>query len=524
MSSVAIVVLGCILSTTTALTPCSGDCDELTLVSGPIKGEKSLGKGARFLGIPFAEPPLGDLRWQPPMQVKPWNQTKITTSYGNSCMQKKGIWNLLAPSSEDCLYLNMWLPPNTAKKMNLPIMLWFYGGSYTSGSAMFPLYNGDSIADLFQDTIVVVTNYRLNVFGFLGSEKLRTTDGSTGNFGLQDQRMAMKWCKENALAFNGDPNRITIFGESAGAGSVSTHMVMPKSAPYFHRAIMESGPPSIWVATNLSVAETRFSDLLTNTDCADVKCLRGLSSAELLAKMPNTSNLVFDGWQATIDGVELSEHPEKLVQAGKFNEAPVILGTNKNEGTLFTPLAAQASVQDYVAFTNTSFPGYAEKVRAAYPVENYKPTQDGNAVFWASADLVGDALFTCPARRAAHWFARGGVVAYRYFYEHVLVLAQLLENLDKNLPLGVFHGSEIPLVFYITELLEGSREKALGAQVSGWWEDFAHNGTLGSQWNATTPTMNYTLTWNICGDHPCFETVTNLKDANCDLWDHSPLN
>jgi carboxylesterase type B len=232
----------------------------LKLPSGEIRGHKGLITGERyFYGVPFAQPPVGALRWEPPVQEAQWSGVRDARNYAPSCVQPPNAFTELSKVSEDCLYLNFWLPSerkNPRPPSGYPVMLFFYGGSWTTGSAMFPLYSGKHLTE--DGVIAIAANYRLNVFGFLGSDRLRASDNSTGNFGIQDQRLAMQWVQRNAAALGADPTRVMIFGESAGAGSVSNHLVRKRSWGLFSRAAMESGPLADWTAVHIQHAETTF--------------------------------------------------------------------------------------------------------------------------------------------------------------------------------------------------------------------------------------------------------------------------
>eukprot|EP00438_Fugacium_kawagutii_P000239 Skav212284 [mRNA] locus=scaffold732:379434:380156:- [translate_table: standard] len=197
-----------------------------------------------FRGIPFAEAPVGRLRWHPPVAMKPWKGVRDASRYGSECMSV--LWNNHSHKvgSEDCLFLNVYAPQE-ARNASLPCLVYIFGGSYENGAGS--LYDGFSVVSFWRSNgspaLLVTFNYRLNVFGFLGSDELRSRDPlrSTGNYGLQDQRMALRWVQENIAAFGGDPKKVTIWGQSAGAMSVSLHMTMPKSYDLYSAAIMQSG-------------------------------------------------------------------------------------------------------------------------------------------------------------------------------------------------------------------------------------------------------------------------------------------
>mmetsp|Transcript_68195 Transcript_68195/g.137189 ORF Transcript_68195/g.137189 Transcript_68195/m.137189 type:complete len:339 (+) Transcript_68195:57-1073(+) len=251
-----------VLARTVSLNPTQLAPGSPTLVQlGPnqfLEGREDDSTGQRrFLGIPFALPPVDELRWKAPAPPdESWEGTADASRFGNSCVQSSSGFTIGGDVSEDCLYLNVYTPPKETS-VNLPVLVFFYGGSWTGGSSSCPLYYGKNLVALGgEDAILVTMNYRLNVFGFMGGEALRDFDrgagGTTGNWGLLDQRESLRWVQKHAASFGGDPAKVTIFGESAGAGSVAAHLVSQNSFgavspdtgnPLFTKAMMESGNP-----------------------------------------------------------------------------------------------------------------------------------------------------------------------------------------------------------------------------------------------------------------------------------------
>lgn len=222
----------------------------VTTKYGSLQGGKSLFEDVvYFKGVPHSKPPLGELRFMSPIAPEAWNGTRNAKDFASDCMQWKDSSSLAGKTSEDCLYLNIWYKNDG--KQGKPVMLFFYGGSWSWGGTQFDLYNGERFIKERDGVILVTANYRLGPLGFLAAAG---NDQLPGNQGLLDQRNAMIWISENIAAFGGDPARLTIFGESAGSGSVSCHLVMPASWPYFSKAMMESGPMAPWIARPLSVA------------------------------------------------------------------------------------------------------------------------------------------------------------------------------------------------------------------------------------------------------------------------------
>ena len=299
--------------------------------SGPVQGLDGMGVQA-FLGIPFAQPPVGALRWAAPQKMAPWSQVFQATAFGPACTQSFAYYAANPRNckgytrgqcygyTEDCLTLNVWTPSTTGSR---PVMLWIHGGCYVSGSASDAEYNGSALATQ-EDVVVVSIQYRLGVFGFLGDAILRSRDpkGSTGNYGLLDTVAALQWVHENIAAFGGNPNLVTIFGESSGAGSVSLLLGMKEAWPYYQRGIMESGAGSFWTYITLSGAHANFQKVVSTSKCSN--------SSSLLSCIVSTSQTIVaeavdavpckDGctWAPVVDGVLVRGTPLELAQSGSL--------------------------------------------------------------------------------------------------------------------------------------------------------------------------------------------------------------
>lgn len=279
---------------------------------------------ATFKAVPFAQPPVGALRFSPPV---PWVNPNISevldaTKHGHFCPQY--LWGddgLFDDSNEDCLTLNIFVNADVINRQMgendlLPVGIFVHGGSYLTGGSSLPLYDGVDMIEYMEGlAILVTTNYRLNAFGFLGSDKLRVLDptsGSTGNAGIQDQRLAFKWVQDNIISFGGDKAQVTIFGESAGAGSMSNHLVMKNSWGLFNQVILESGSFADWSAGDMTCAELIYSKLLEAANCDTVDCLQALSTKVLMGRSMSIYPAVTAAgcrYGPLVDGVELSTHP-----------------------------------------------------------------------------------------------------------------------------------------------------------------------------------------------------------------------
>jgi para-nitrobenzyl esterase len=288
-----------------------------------------------FAGIPYAAPPVGPLRWQPPAPVQPWQGARDATRFGPRCMQDpSGDLEFGRQTDEDCLTLNVWTPPAGGGKR--PVMVWIHGGAFINGSG--GIYDARWFADR-EDTVVVTLNYRLGALGFLAHPALGAP-GDVGNYGLADQQAALRWVRDNIANFGGDPDKVTVAGESAGGMSVCDHLVAPDSAGLFRAAIIQSGPCQAQVA--LPVAEKNSLDYAAELGCGDpqsaAQCLRGLPANRLRAPV-YYYRVGEDSLSGPVTGTKaLPVDPITAIGDGRAARVPVMIGTNRDEFTLFVAL------------------------------------------------------------------------------------------------------------------------------------------------------------------------------------------
>ena len=337
----------------------------IQLDSGPISGKVEDGVRV-FLGIPFAAPPVGALRWKPPQGVAAWTQVRNAAVFSPSCPQPKQQDD--GKFSEDCLYLNVW---TYAKKHDerLPVMVWIHGGAFNFGSASQPEYNGRNLAK--KGVVVVTINYRLGPLGFLVHPLLSKeyAHGASGNYGLLDQIAALKWVQKNIAAFGGNPDRVTIFGQSAGSRSVSLLMISPLSAGLFHRAIAESGGPIIGSEylspafngnmANVSKMGQKLTARLGCDKAEDVlAAMRARSAQEWVAAADCKTDLFDDEalfYAPVFDGWVLPKNPLAAYSGGQQHDVPIIVGSTLNEGTLYLADETDLSVEKYKSFLKSRF-------------------------------------------------------------------------------------------------------------------------------------------------------------------------
>ncbi|XP_067388041.1 cholinesterase-like isoform X2 [Emydura macquarii macquarii] len=321
--------------------------------SGPLRGKYLLAGSSTvtaFLGIPYAKPPVRSLRFKKPVPHKPWRRIREATSYGNSCPQQvfsgypgSAMWQPATPLSEDCLFLNVWVP-QPQPRTPVPVLVWIHGGGFFLGTASLDIYDGRFLTAT-ENVIVASMNYRLGALGFLS-----LPPAAPGNAGLWDQRLALGWLKKNAAAFGGDPARITLFGQSAGGASVTFHLLSPGSRRLFARAALQSGvanAPWAWLspkeARERARALGRLMGCAKGSDSAVVDCLKRKDSKEFVRHdfaITRNKALVDFPFLPTVDGDFLPNIPPRLLEAGHLQTKPTLTGITANEGSMFLMFGA----------------------------------------------------------------------------------------------------------------------------------------------------------------------------------------
>ena len=463
-------LLGCLLTAGfAAALPATAEILTAKVTGGQVEGVASQGIVA-FKGIPFAAPPVGELRWKAPQPLQAWAGVKKATAFAASCMQDTAMAKILgAPSlsvSEDCLYLNVWTPAK-APGDKLPVMVWIYGGGFSSGMTNLPTYDGTRLAE--KGVVLVSISYRVGPFGFLAHPQLSRESGKgSGNYGLLDQIAALRWVKDNIAAMGGDPSRVTIFGESAGGISVSMLTASPLAKGLFQQAISESGgsfaPPRFANEGSqnippLKVAEASGQKFLAGLGAGDIKAARALS-AEQIMKAPGAAGM--GGFWPVFDGDTLLGDQYELYQAGRFNDTPILIGTNSDEGALFARPGMTTG-----AFEQQVRGGYgakADTLLAAYPHAT------DAAAAKAGKDIFRDSIFGWPTWTWARLQSqRGKNTAYVYYFDHRTPAS----------PEGSNHGSEIAYVFRNLGGAGGpprAEDIAVSDLLSNYWVNFAKSG------------------------------------------------
>jgi para-nitrobenzyl esterase len=423
-----------------------------------------------FRGIPFAAPPVGDLRWKAPQPVKVWDGIRRADTFGPSCPQMAMIpgTNQLE-LSEDCLYLNVWTPAKAANE-KLPVMVWIYGGGFAMGSASFPLYSGDELAK--RGVILVTITYRVGALGFLAHPELtaESPDKVSGNYGLLDQIAALKWVQKNIEAFGGDPAKITIFGESAGAISVSMLCASPLAKGLFSGAISESGGSFGPVKGQRGLNGVQTLQAAEQDGLAFAQRMGAASIAELRQIAPekwlSDPSAQMGGFWPVADGLVITDDQYKLYEQGKYNDVNVLIGTNSDEGSMFARPAE--SVEEYQKDIRERFGAFADRILEAYPAHTIEET------YTSAADIFRETAFAWPTYAWANLqSATGKSNVYLYYFDQPQPPSPFFPAKLR----GSAHASEMDYVF--GHLDAGRRTESdfkLSDIMIQYWTNFAKYG------------------------------------------------
>lgn len=481
---------------------------ELTIEQGKLRGivlgdEQDI---HAYKGIPFAAPPVGEGRWRAPGPPATWAGTRDCFEFGPGCPQKSSPLMAFIPlaaipgMSEDCLTLNIYCPPPSVERR--PVMVWIHGGSYTEGAGSQGLYDGAALAR--KGVVVVTVNYRLGPLGFMAHPALsaESPENASGNYGLLDQIEALRWVKRNIAAFGGDPGRVTIFGESAGGGSVLCLLVSPLAKGLFQRAIAQSAPEMTFLHLTRAVAgresaEQQGQDLVARCGAsatADAESLRAIEVDRLIQVSPTLELLNREPSIAAVhlpigpvvDGHVLPEDPNAAFAAGRVHPVPLLIGHTRDEFTLFLMLIQVPKDEaGYRRVLAREFGEQAQRILALYP-----PGTSAKAIRAASARLMTDLVYGTQTRHCAQRHATRGQPTYKYVFSR--------EN-PMSLPFaaGAHHGCEVPYVFGLDNATWGDWDRELAEITMGYWVNFATSGNPNGPglpaWPAYDPATRRTL-------------------------------
>lgn len=455
-------------------------CTAFAQMPAPVRTQAGLVQGTAengltvYKGIPFAAPPVGDLRWRAPQPPAKWTGVKTTDKFAPACMQVPVVFEALGmgtyPVNEDCLYLNVWTPAKSASE-RLPVMVWIYGGGFAIGSTSVGTYNGANFAK--KGVVLVSLAYRGGPFGFLAQTELSAQNGGySGNYGLLDQIFGLKWVQNNIAAFGGDPRRVTIFGQSAGGISVSMLAASPLAKGLFQLAISESGgsfaparlaqeggesvPP-------LTIAERNGAAFLSKLSVSSIAEARRIPAETIQKNVP--PGLGGGGWP-NFDGYVLPGDQYKLYEAGRYNDTPILIGTNSDEGATFV---ATTTSQAYLARIRAGYGEYSDNILAAYPGGT-----DAEALR-SARDMFRDTAFAWPTWAWARLQSKTGKgKVFVYYFSH----RPPYPDTPQLKGGGAAHGDELSYVFgnFSAAMPPSDADKAVADQVSSYWVNFARTG------------------------------------------------
>lgn len=496
------------------LIPLSTVAVETTIDSGVVRGRVDLVDGvpvASYRGIPFAAPPTGPRRFLPPEPVPAWSGVRDCLDDPPACPQPASAF-LQAPArqDEDCLALNVFAPVEPDRP--LPVLVWIHGGGFVVGAAGLPWYDGRRLAA--RGAVVICIQYRLGPFGFLA---LPDDDTVTGNQGLADQVLALRWVRNQAAAFGGDPNRVTLVGESAGAVAVGLHLILPASRGLFHGAILQSGTPLTCLrrldgddpATSARAQGRRLLSRLGARAAQDGRSrLQALSAEALLAAAEPGLGLLDRATRfgPVIDGTWLPRPPRDILHDGHQARVPVIIGSNADEGTFFTATTPAFGPLAYrLLLRRTWGTADAARIADAYPLAD----RDQSASVLAR--LLSDSAFHAPARQLARLLASQGQATWCYRFERIAPgLA------DRGL--GATHGAEVPYIFGQPppRFHWQERDRQLATLMAGHWLAFASEGAVGEGWPRATATGGPLMVFGAVSERV---EATWPGGNRLDLWD-----
>lgn len=429
-----------------------------------------------FKGVPFAAPPVDEMRWMPPGKAESWEGMRQADTFGASCMQNlarsREPWTkefmVQNDASEDCLFLNVWTPAKTAAE-RLPVLVYIHGGGFNEGSGEVLMYDGEQLAR--KGIVVVTINYRVGVLGFLAHPELAeaSAEGAAGNYGLLDQVAALEWVQQNIAAFGGDPNTVAIVGQSAGAASVYYLMASPLAKGLFHRAIMQSGPGALAsigargsLAGSQAGAEQNGLQFAAKKGAASIADLRALPVDVLTEAIPNERPM---GFRPVVDGWFLPEDPSATIARGEHNDVPLMSGLTADEGSAFFAYG-KLTAEAFVAQSKQRYGDKADAFLALYPAN----TDDESAASQiASAREVG---LVSLAALLADYAMTSESDTYAYYFTRAIPWPEQPQ-------FGAFHTGEVPYVFNNLALLDRPWEpedRVLADQMSSYWANFTKQG------------------------------------------------
>ncbi len=482
-----------------------------------LRGRARHGGGAEFLGIPYARPPVGPLRWRPPVPARPWKGIRDATSFGAPCPQPVlGEWNRrdAEGSREDCLYLNV-ITPVWPPKQPLPVMVWLHGGANMGGSGVGELYNDGTLPG--HGVVLVTLNYRLGVFGFMADPALtrESPHHASGDYGLMDQILALGWVRANIGRFGGDAHNVTLFGQSAGGMDTGILMTSPLARGLFQKAIAESGaafsPPVAPLAEAEHIGEAALADLHLPAGGAGIRAMRKIPASDLIAQLGGEATKWPRGFAPDIDGWVIPQSPAKVFAAGHEAPIPLLLGTNSREFGSNEPLdGLRATIRREAG-------DLAPQALALYGLANGGKDVASDPLYGSAADQwAADTLFHCPISTEALWNSRAGNATYEYEFDRPIPGQEAQ---------GAVHSAELPYVFgffpkfgniagHFTEV-----DFKLSDLMESYWTNFARGGDPNGAGLPEWPRLDGSQDYLDLGvDGKAAASDTPLRAAQCGLY------
>jgi para-nitrobenzyl esterase len=516
------IVVALLIATGIASTAVASGPPTVTAGGEVLRGAWLAPNEAVFRGIPYAAAPVGELRWRPPAPHRVRAGTQSAEAFGPVCVQTDRLQGWVRSiatafgtedkldttpleTSEDCLFLNVWTASLDARAP-APVMVWIHGGSNVNGDGSSPWSEGQALAR--QGVVVVTINYRLGVLGFLAHPGLsaESPDRVSGNYGLLDQLAALRWVKANIRVFGGDPDRVTVFGESAGSIDLLTLMTSPAAEGLFHRAIAQSGVP-VFATDRRAEAEAQGAAFAEAAQAATVEELRRKPATELIER---AERLRLEGKLKigpVVDGWLLPDAPGRVFATGKQKMVPLLIGSNAREMTTLRALMPrfERTVAEYRKWLAQTTGPAASRLEELYPA-----TSDAQ-VEAALTDAMTDFAFTCPSRLAARAMTRAGGSAYLYQFTRVPPGGEAL---------GAYHGLEISYVFgtRLAWLPQEPIDDRLAAAMRRYWVAFAANGRPSAEGLPDWPPHD-AVTDRSLELGPALEQKAGLRRAACDVFD-----
>jgi para-nitrobenzyl esterase len=485
--------------------------------SGAVQGSMTNGAWG-FLGIPYAAPPVGGLRWSAPQAYGCWSSPGplAATSFGSKCLQVSASDPTIVVGAEDCLTLNVWAPASATPSSKLPVLFFIHGGGNVQGSSADTSQGGSY---LYAGVVVVTFNYRLGAMGFLAHPSF---GAHPGNYGTLDQIFALGWVSRNIAAFGGDPARVLLFGQSAGAVDVCALVASPLANGLFSAALMESGG---CVAKASSDAQSFAQSFARKVQCDAASdpaaCLRALDPNAVTLAVPEPASVSAPkqgDYQPNVDGAFLLDTPENVILAGKHNHVPFVVGSNSDETSLELAEAnkagmTQAQYQAAVLAYAGNDPSLAGRIVAMYPASSY-----GDHPLSAFIAVTTDSKFVCTARYVARSLVKGQPEpVWRYFFTHHLDDGGAVLQ-----ALGAWHGLELAFVFRdlaaSSSYVPSTGEVSLAGFVDGYWSSLASTGTPNGGGAVDWPAYDAS-TDPYLGLDDTIAAGTGVRTANCDFWD-----